>query len=193
MVPILVGLVALLAAVLLVLYLIPGKPQMMHVTCVGEDGRATSSEWVRIKPPDLYKVDGMSHVAGYVAELAASDAEFAHLKIFSPDCNRGFSLLKRRGEPITASIIIDWRKHPAKEKRARDFFAALTIQPDLDYLAGNGNVMDATRILHWSIGQDAAFVTEISERILIELCDIKQHEALNITFEEHAARNQASA
>jgi hypothetical protein len=56
--------------------------------------------------------------------------------------------------------------------------------PSHDYLAGNGGVPDATRILDYPIGGSTAEVTALTKRILQELCGVSPTEALDIKYED---------
>ena len=189
--------VACLALVLILLALVrvvrraPVQVNLMHAVCVDEKGDVTSSEWVKIPPPDRYETDGPSHVKDYIPAMIRSQADFCHLHVFTFDGRRGFGLQKRRDEPIHLAMTFEWRKHPEREQRARDFFQSLSIKPTTHYLAGNGGVPDATRVLDWPIGEEPAFVIDICERAMRELCAIKDEEGLGIRFDEAESRDKA--
>lgn len=80
--------------------------------------------------------------------------------------------------------MVDWRKEPEREAAIRAFFDSLSVEPTEDYLAGNGLVRDASRILSYPIQGDASTITELAKRILEELCGISPEEALNIEYSD---------
>jgi hypothetical protein len=51
-----------------------------------------------------------------------------------------------------------------------------------DYLAGNGGVPDATRILEYPLSGSTVEVTALTKRILQELCSVSPTEALDIKY-----------
>ena len=53
-------------------------------------------------------------------------------------------------------------------------FVSLGISAWRDYLAGNGRVPDATRILHYRLTGDASEVTVLVKRILAELYGVSE-------------------
>ena len=78
--------------------------------------------------------------------------------------------------------VAEWRQESQREAAIRAFFSSLGIAPSQDYLAGNGGVPDATRILDYPIKGSTAEVTALTKRILQELCGVSATEALDISY-----------
>ena len=75
------------------------------------------------------------------------------------------------------------RQHEGEREAAiRASFSSLGIAPSRDYLAGNGGVPDATRVLHYPITGSTAVVTTLTRRILHELCGVSPAEAVDISY-----------
>lgn len=135
------------------------------------------------RPPDHYSVNGSDSIEPYIARLLASSASFKHLSMFTPDGARGFGLNARNGG-IEVTFIVDWRNEPEREQAIRTFFDSQGIDATDDYLAGNGDVDDATRILSYPVSGRSAELTDLSSRILEHLCDVAPSEALHISYSE---------
>ena len=133
--------------------------------------------------PDHFEKNAFDHLEPYVSRLLAPSNRFKFLHIFTPDGNRGFGLTVRGGL-VEAGINLDWRKEGQREATIRSFFGSLGVAPSQDYLAGNGGVPDATRILEYPVKGSTADVTALTKRILQELCGVSPAEALNISYGE---------
>ncbi len=135
-------------------------------------------------PPDYYAANGFDHIEPYISRLLVPSKKLKFLSIFSPDRHRGFSLHAAGGKFEAALNLVDWRRESVKETAIRSFFKSLDIIPSQDYLAGNGNVPDAARILSYPIQGNVTEVTVLTKRILQELCDVSPTEALNINYSD---------
>lgn len=133
--------------------------------------------------PDRYATNGFEHIEPYVARLLVPTNRFKFLNIFTPDGLRGFGLSARDGV-VQAGLTVEWRQEAQREAAIRAFFSSLGIAPSRDYLAGNGGVPDATRILDYPITGSTAEVTALTKRILQELCGVSPTEALDIGYRE---------
>lgn len=133
--------------------------------------------------PDHFATNGFDHIEPYVSRLLVPTNRFRSLHIFTPDGNRGFGLTAR-GALVEASLTLEWRREVQREAAIRSFFGSLGIAPSQDYLAGNGGVPDATRLLQYPVKGGAAEVTALTKRILQELCSVSPKEALNIGYGE---------
>jgi len=133
--------------------------------------------------PDRYTSNGFDHIDVYVSRLVGPTNRFKFLSLFSPDGNRGFGLHAKDGV-VEASLTVEWRQDPQRESDIRSFFNALGITPSEDYLAGNGNVPDATRILSYRLSGSSNEVTALTKRILKDLCGVLSTEALDISYQE---------
>ncbi len=133
--------------------------------------------------PDHYATNGFDRIEPCVSRLLVPANRFKFLHMFTPDGNRGFGLDAKDGV-IWADLTVEWRQDAQREAAIRAFFSSLGIAPSQDYLAGNGGVPDATRILDYPVKGNAAEVTALTERILQELCGISPREALDISYRE---------
>ena len=133
--------------------------------------------------PNHYTTNGFDYIEPYVSRLLIPTNRFKFLHIFTPDGNRGFGLTARDGI-VEANLAIEWRQQAQREAAIRTFFSSLGIAPSRDYLAGNGGVPDATRVLDYPITGSTAEVTALTKRILQELCDVSPTEALDIKYRD---------
>ena len=131
--------------------------------------------------PDHYASNGFDHIDAYVARLLVPTKQFKFLHMFTPDGTRGFGFRARDGV-VEAGLIVEWRQEAQREATIRAFFSSLGIKPSRDYLAGNGGVPDATRILDYPITGSTAEVAALTKRILQELCGVSPTEALDIKY-----------
>ncbi|HVT11115.1 MAG TPA: hypothetical protein VHE55_02520 [Fimbriimonadaceae bacterium] len=162
-----------------------GASPERFIQVLDSNGKVLESKWEPYRAPDHFDEDGLSHLKPYVQRLLDSHNWFTTISIFTPDGQHGFALWKQGGV-VTANLIVEARKEPAREKRIREFFAGRSIQPSEDYMAGNGGVSDSTRVMSWPITGNADTVTSLAQRIAQELCDIPNHSGLDIQFEEQA-------
>jgi hypothetical protein len=135
------------------------------------------------RPPDRFPAGGVDQIESYVSRLVASPQPHRFIGFFTPAGDRGFGL-HARGRMIEATLSCEWHQEPEREASIREFFGSLGIAPMDDYLAGNGNVPDATRLLSYPITGSSAEVAALAKRILVELCAVSASEALNIRYSE---------
>jgi hypothetical protein len=133
--------------------------------------------------PDHYGTNGFDHLEPYIGRLLVPTSQFKFLHMFTPDGTRGFGFDAKDGV-VHAGLTVEWRKEPQREAAIRAFFNSLGIAPSRDYLAGNGGVADATRILEYPVTGSTAEVTTLTKRVLQELCGVSPTEALDIKHED---------
>ena len=133
--------------------------------------------------PDRYATNGFNHIDAYLTRLLVPTNRFKYLSMFTPDGTRGFGLDAKDGI-VTASLTVEWRQEGQREATIRSFFNSFGVIPSRDYLAGNGGVPDATRVLEYPVRGNAGEVTALTKRILQELCGVAPTEALNIEYRE---------
>jgi hypothetical protein len=133
--------------------------------------------------PDQYATNGFDHIEPYISRLLVPTNHFKFLQMFTPDGTRGFGLDAKDGV-VNAGLTVEWRQELQKEAAVRSFFSSLGVAPSRDYLAGNGGVPDATRILDYHVKGNTAEVTELTKRILKELCGVSPTEALDIRYSD---------
>ena len=74
-----------------------------------------------------------------------------------------------------------------REAAIREFFARRSISPSDDYLAANGGVPEAARILSFPMPRDAALVAQIAADLLREIYRLRDSTALDIRYTENEA------
>lgn len=131
--------------------------------------------------PDHFATNGFDHIDPYVSRLIVPTNRFKFLNIFTPDGTRGFGFDAKDGV-MHAGLTVEWRQESQRETAIRAFFSSLGITPSRDYLAGNGGVADATRILEYPVTGNIDEVTALTKRILQELCGVSPTEALDIKY-----------
>jgi hypothetical protein len=134
-------------------------------------------------PPDRYAVGAFEHIESYVSRLLAASARRRSVSFFTPAGDRGFAL-DATDARVEAHLSVEWRDERPREAAIRGFFASRGLSPTEDYLAGNGDVPDATRLLAYPLAGSASEVTAITKRILQELCGVSPGEALDIGYTE---------
>jgi hypothetical protein len=134
-------------------------------------------------PPDRYAAGAFDHIESYVSRLMAQPPKSRWVSMFTPSGDRGFALRAFDGT-IEAHLTVEWRQEPEREAAIRTFFGSRQISATEDYLAGNGGVADATRLLAYPLKGNSAEVTALTKGILQELCGISASEALNIKYTE---------
>jgi hypothetical protein len=157
----------------------------MRVVTVDENGNELGdAKWVDIPEPDHFATDGFAQIESYVSRLLSSSARFTSVIIATPDQQIAVSLWHRSGIP-EFTLGVDWRSEPERERAVRQFFSAHGLSTSHDYLAGNGNVPDATRCLGYFLPPDAQFITTLTTDVLRQIYQLREQDALDFSFEEH--------
>jgi hypothetical protein len=157
----------------------------MVVESVDSQGRLTRlPQVVRIPAPHRVQDAGLSQLQPQVTRLMASKARFTSLLVFTPDHLRGLGLHFTGGQ-ASVSLTAEWQRHPEQEQAIRALFSGIQIQASKDYLAQNGSVANATRILEYPLPADADTATTICKRVLREIYAVRDEEALDYTYQEH--------
>jgi hypothetical protein len=159
------------------------KSTKMHVISVDQQGKQIGEgEWIDVPPPDIFKTEGISKLDGYVSKLLSSTAHHAGIIIATLNGKCAIGLSKR--EQVDISLGIDWRSEQEKEVQIREFFRQLHISPTHDYLAGNGNVPNATRSLRYPLGDEPKFIIEVCSNVLIQVYNLSETDGLQYSFTE---------
>jgi hypothetical protein len=151
-------------------------------------GSVVLSRW-RIEfepPPDHHVVGAFDQIDSYVSRLMAEPRKSRWVMIFTPSGDRGFALHGSR-EAVEAHLTVEWREQPEREAAIRAFFKTRHIPAIEDYLAGNGAVPDATRLLAYPLSGTPPEVAAMTRRILEELCGVSSTEPLNVRYSERSA------
>jgi hypothetical protein len=134
-------------------------------------------------PPDRYATGAFNQLESYVSRLMAHSSKRRWVSIFTPAGDRGFALSANDGT-IEAHLSVEWREEPQREAAIRAFFGSRGLSPTEDYLAGNGDVPDASRLLAYPLAGSASEVAALAQRILEDLCGVSSTEPLNIRYSE---------
>lgn len=185
-----VWLVGVVAALGLVLFLRkvfldrPPGPGYMRLIYPKKNGRGVVREWVKLKEPHRFTSNGSAQLASYVDRVFASKTTFPTLSFFSLDGERGAALWRIDGG-LTINLHFDTRTQTAEEARARAFFEGRHFSINHDYLAQ----YETIRVLSWWVAGSPAEITQLCERVLVELCGVDESEGLAILFEEQNRKN----
>jgi hypothetical protein len=160
------------------------RVKKMWVHTVDQNGQDLSDgHWVDIPEPDSFAGDGFSQIEGYVSRLLSSGAHFTSLLISTPDSQIGVGLWQRAGIP-EFSLTLEWRHETERERSIRQLFADRGFACRQDYLAGNGDVPDATRCLTYVLPSGREIVAQTTKDILHDVYGVQASDALDFTYEE---------
>ena len=126
-------------------------------------------------------VGTFDQIESYVARLLSPDKCRKALAFFTVTRDRGFVFQNHVGE-LELTFDVEWREQADLEAAIRSFFAVRGIQPWRDYLAGNGDVPDATRVLSYLVKVDVAEVAALSARVLTDLCGISTSDSIVVKY-----------
>jgi hypothetical protein len=180
-----VALAAVLAGVtsLVILYLAQ-TPRLMIVETVDGSGRRIGLPRPMIIPaPEVVSRSGLLQLRPNVERFLASRARFTSLLIFTPDGMRGCGLQSIGGK-ASISVTLDTRTEASKERAVRSLFANRGVVPAEDYLAANGGVPNATRILEYPLPSHPEQATALCRQVLQKVHAISDVEGLHFTHQE---------
>ncbi len=161
------------------------RAKKMRVVTVDENGKELGDErWVDIPKPESFRSDGFVRIERYVSRLLQASARFTSLIIAAPERNFAVDLWQRSGVP-GLTLIVDWGAEPERERAIRQFFAERKLSPSQDYLAGNGGVPDATRVLTYDLPADLQFITAVTKDALRQIYQLREQDGLDFTYQEH--------
>jgi hypothetical protein len=126
-------------------------------------------------------MNGFDRIEPNVCRLLVPTNQVKFLYIFTPDGTRGLGLTAKDGI-VHANLMVERRQVPQRESAIRAFFGSLGILASRDYLAGNAEVGDATRVLVYPITGSTTEMTVLVKRILKELCGVSSTEPLDIKY-----------
>jgi len=126
-------------------------------------------------------VGTFGEIEPYVARLLSPDKCRKALAFFAVTRDRGFVFQNHVGE-LELTFDVEWREQADREAAIRSFFAARGLQPWRDYLAGNGDVSDATRVVSYLVNVDVAEVAALATRVLTDLCGISASDSIIVTY-----------
>jgi hypothetical protein len=157
----------------------------MRVVTVDENGKELGdAKWVDLPESDHFASDGFAQIGSYVSRLLGSSARFTSVIIATPDQQIAVSLWQRGGIP-ELTLSVEWRSEAERERAVRQFFSERGLSTSHDYLAGNGDVSDATRLLGYFLQPDPQFITALTKDVLRQIYHLPEQAALDFDFEEH--------
>jgi hypothetical protein len=163
--------------------LVQGGPQIMIVSSVDGKGNLVAVPELHLLPaPTLVSERGVSQLPTQLARLSSSRSPSAALAIFTPNGQRGFGISKRGGQ-IVFSFIFDVRSAPKQEQAVRRLFKKLGSSPTEDYLASNGGIANATRILTYPAPSSPP-LPALCLRLLREIYGVSDEEGLTYSLQE---------
>jgi hypothetical protein len=134
-----------------------------------------------VSGPDHYVSGAFDHIESHVDRLLAAPRGMRFLRFFTPAGDRGFSL-HANGDAVEAYLTVQRSQEPETEAAIRAFFNVLDIRPTQDYLAANGGVPEATRVLAYPLTGSSSEIAALSRRILQEVCGVSPAEPLHIGY-----------
>jgi hypothetical protein len=161
----------------------------MHVVSVDNTGKQVGKEEiVRIPDPDSTPRYGLSHVGEQVERLFKAAGKRPTLSMFTTDGMRGFGLTRANGQTsvdITVEVAPAAAAEPQKEAAIRAYFKSRNLYPTEDYMAANGGIPNATRVLSFPLPGTSEQVTAAATKLLKDIFQIREDEAISFTLETH--------
>jgi hypothetical protein len=158
----------------------------MRMNYVDRQGRKTRpSHWVDV-PAAIRHLNGLAQVRSYVSCVLTSKAPSSWVHFSTKSGQTSISVAKHDGK-LSIGLTVDAKRPRNREAAIREFFARRSILPSNDYLAGNGGVPEATRVLDFPMPQDLSVVAEITSDLLREIYRLSSTSTLDIRFEEREA------
>ena len=157
----------------------------MKVTNVDRLGKRKGPvQWVDV-PRATRCARGFAQVESFVVRVLSSNARSSWAIFSTKSGNTSISVGKYKGA-ITLGMTVEVRSR-ARERALRAFFEDRGILPSRDYLAKNGGVPDATRVLDYPMPKHAGTIAEMAVDLLRSVHRLKESTTLDIRFEEHEA------
>lgn len=155
----------------------------MKMNYVDRHGRRTRpSSWIDV-PAATRHVNGIGHIERYVARVLDSKTSSSWVHFSTKSGHTSISVTKRDGR-LSLGLTVDVKRLRSREAAIREFFARRRIVPSIDYLAGNGGVSEATRVLGFPMPHDAVGVAEIASDLLRGIYRLNETTTLDIRFGE---------
>jgi hypothetical protein len=129
--------------------------------------------------------NGLAQVEPYIARVLASRAKSSSTQFSTKSGNTAISVAKYEGK-LLLGLTVD-AKQRKREAGIRAFFAKRRILPKNDYLAANGGVPEATRVMDFPMPHDVGVAAAIASDLLREIYRLSTTTILDIRFEEHEA------
>jgi hypothetical protein len=167
----------------IILAVIGMKPKFVIVSSVDGKGNLIAvPELHLLPPPTVVSSRGLSQLSAQLARLSNSSSASPALMISSLDEQRGLNVSKRNGQ-FVLSFVFDVRSPTRREKAVRRLFEKLGSAPIEDYLASNGGVPNATRILTYPMPSQPPLL-DLCLRLLREVYGVSDEEGLTYSLHE---------
>ncbi|MGJ8723720.1 MAG: hypothetical protein ACSHYB_04105 [Roseibacillus sp.] len=132
--------------------------------------------------PQVFENNGINQLRPFVERLNTFSEEFQSVHIFTLDGERGLGLDSQDGV-ISVGFTVEWRQETEREDAIREFLKVRDYKPSSDYLAANGDVPDATRVLDYEIAGTTEELTELLRTLLQDIYGIQPNEAISVLYE----------
>lgn len=155
----------------------------MKMSYVDREGRKTRpSHWVDV-PAATRHSNGLAHIESYVERLLRSKAPSCWANLSTKSGSTAISIAQRERK-LSLGLTTSTARERSRGAAIRGFFARRSISPSDDYLAANGGVADATRVLNFPMPRDAAVVAQIAGDLLREIYRLRDTTTLDIRVTE---------
>jgi hypothetical protein len=158
----------------------------MKMSYVDREGRKTRPSHFVDVPPSTRHAAGLAEIEGYVARVIASKAKSSSVHFSTKSGNTAIGVAKLENK-LSLGLVTSTRRERKREAAIRQFFAALSISPSADYLAANGGVPNATRVLEFPVPHDPAVVAQIAADLLRNIYRLRDSTTLDIRFQDREA------
>jgi hypothetical protein len=158
----------------------------MKMNYVDRRGRKTRpSHWVDV-PAAARHANGLAQIESYVSRVLASSASSSWVSLSTKSGNTAISVAKYDGK-LSIGLTVEVKRERSREAAIRQFFASRSICPSKDYLAANGGVPEATRVLDFPMPDQPAEVAHIASDLLRTVYRLRETTTLDIRYEENEA------
>ncbi len=155
----------------------------VRVTNVDRSGKRKGPvEWVDV-PKAQRVAPGFPGIEPFVSRVVASRASSSWVTISTMSGRTSLSIAKQ-GDTLLLGLSADVRRSLSEERRIRAFFDARGLAPSSDYLAKNGGVANATRVLDFPVKGAPPQVARIAMDLLREVYRLTERTTLDIRFTE---------
>ena len=155
----------------------------MKMNYVDRQGRKTRpSHWVDV-PAATRHANGLGEIEGYVSRVLTSKMASSWVQLSTKSGHTAISVGKH-DDKLTLGLTVEVKRERSRETAIRQFFESRHISPSSDYLAANGGVPEATRILNFPLPHNAAVVAQVASDLLREIYRLRDTTTLDIRFEE---------
>ena len=158
----------------------------MKMSYVDREGRKTRPSHSVDVPAAIRHMNGIAKIEAYVERLLRSKAKSAWANLSTKSGNTAISIAQHERK-LSLGLSTSTARERTREAAIREFFARRSISPSDDYLAANGGVPEATRILSFPMPRNTAVVAQIAADLLREIYRLRDSTTLDIRYTESEA------